>query len=322
MSNPTITYIALKTSHGTLHITSSTPPTPPSSSKPTIVLIHGNSSSSLIFTPIFNSPLAYTHRLVAYDLPGHGKSEDSPNPDKSYTQSGYAYAALDMLTHLSIKNVIVLGWSLGGHIGIELLDKLSMPDHPAAKFSGVKMLGLMIVGTPPAIGEKEVKAGFKWKDGHMGAAASDILSEEEVEGMADAACGSKFGGVPQPWMKENVLRTHGKARKRMFEAFLKGEGCDQREVVGKKDTGCLLAVVNGAEEQFVDLEYVDGVEYGNLWEGACHRIPGCGHTPFYENFDKFWPFLEQFVSDCEAEKPGVAVVGAGKPPTATQITEN
>jgi pimeloyl-ACP methyl ester carboxylesterase len=117
--------------------------------------------------------------------------------------------------------------------------------------------------------------------------------------MADSACGSAFGGIPQPWMRANVLRTDGRARKRMFEAFRGREGCDQREVMAN-DLGTLVAVVNGAEEQFVDLDYVDGVKYGRLWEGKCHRIPDHGHTPFYEGWEAFRPFLEKFVKDCEA----------------------
>jgi pimeloyl-ACP methyl ester carboxylesterase len=294
---PALTNTIIESAHGNLHITSTNPSTPHSPPSPTIFLIHGNSSSARIFTYIFSSPLALTHRVLAFDLPGHGDSTNAPDPHKSYTQSGYAEAAIDIFQQMDVKDVIVLGWSLGGHIGIEILDKLSNPDHPASKL-GIRMRGLMIVGTPPSLGVEEVKAGFTWND--EPSASKDQLTEAEIDGMADAACGSAFGGIPQPWMRANVLRADGRARKRMFEAYKGREGCDQRAVMGK-DLGTLVAVVNGAQEQFVDLDYIDGVEFGRLWEGKCHRIPGYGHTPFYEGWETFRPFLERFVRDCEGE---------------------
>lgn len=294
---PTPSTTTLSTPHGILHITSTIPAASSSqfSSLPTILLIHGNSSSSRIFAHVFTSTLSQTHALLAFDLPGHGSSSNAPDPHTAYTQSSYADCALAVLSHMAVTSVVVLGWSLGGHIGIELVSKLSFPDH----LPGISLLGLMIVGTPPALGSTQVHAGFKWEDGHLGAAESEVLSDAEIDGMADAACGSVFGGVPQPWMRENASRTDGRARKRMFEAFLAGEGCDQVAVVGRVG-GPLLAVVNGAKEPFVVLEYVDAIVYGNLWEGKCHRIDGQGHTPFWESWEKFSPFLKRFVADCSA----------------------
>ena len=84
----------------------------------------------------------------------------------------------------------------------------------------------------------------------------------------------------------------------MFEAFVAGHGIDQREIVGTSSV--LLAVVNGGDEPFVDLDYVDGVPYANLWEGRCHRLPGLGHAPFWEAPDVFDPVLERFLRDVEA----------------------
>ncbi|WP_323853773.1 alpha/beta hydrolase, partial [Xenorhabdus koppenhoeferi] len=51
--------------------------------------------------------------------------------------SGYALTVIEVLEKLAINSVVVFGWSLGGHIGLEML----------ALFP--KMIGLMICGTPP-----------------------------------------------------------------------------------------------------------------------------------------------------------------------------
>ena len=179
----------------------------------------------------------------------------------------------------------------------------------------------MIVGTPPgqsnlldsltaclrvertdlriAQGKAQLQAGFKWGDRQPSAAAMVVLTPKQMAGMANATAGTAFGGKLEPWMLANVERTDGRARERTLEAGLAGEGCDQRGVCeGLGEGQCVLAVVNGAKDQFVNLDYVDGVRFGNLWEGRCHRIEGQGHTPFWEDWGKFWPLLERFVRDC------------------------
>jgi pimeloyl-ACP methyl ester carboxylesterase len=103
MPSPVLTNTTLKSAHGNLHITATTPPNPHSLKTPTIFLIHGNSSSARIFTWVFSSPLALTHHLLAFDLPGHGDSTNAPDPHNPYTQSGYADAAIDVLKFMDVK---------------------------------------------------------------------------------------------------------------------------------------------------------------------------------------------------------------------------
>jgi pimeloyl-ACP methyl ester carboxylesterase len=43
------------------------------------LLIHGNSSCRGVFRNQMEGPLAKNHRLIAFDLPGHGQSSDAPD---------------------------------------------------------------------------------------------------------------------------------------------------------------------------------------------------------------------------------------------------
>ncbi len=45
----------------------------------------------------------------------------------------------------------------------------------------------------------------------------------------------------------------------------------------------LTAVVNGAEDPIVNLDYIDHVRYANLWRDRCFRIDSAGHAPFLQN---------------------------------------
>jgi pimeloyl-ACP methyl ester carboxylesterase len=116
------------TSHGSLAVEESAQGGIP------VLLIHGNSSCRAVFRHQMQGRLAENHRLIAFDLPGHGQSSNAPDPTWSYTRPGFADAAVELLEKLGVTEAIVFGWSLGGHIGIEMVPR----------FSGMR--GLMITG--------------------------------------------------------------------------------------------------------------------------------------------------------------------------------
>ena len=242
-----------------------------------LLMIHGNSSCRGVFRHQMGGQIAAGRRVVAFDLPGHGASSDAPDPAASYTMPGYAEAAVAVLHGLGIAEAAVLGWSLGGHVGLEMIPR----------FPGLR--GLMITGTPPCTGATAAQ-GFKTSE-HIGLAGQESLSEADVDAYAHATCGEPF----EPFLREAVARTDGRARATMFKAFLADSGIDQPRLV--ETSPVPLAVVNGADEPFVNLDYVEAIAYANLWEGRCHRLAGLGHAPFWEAPEVFNPILERFLHD-------------------------
>lgn len=96
------------------------------------MLLHGNSHSNKTFSKQFASDLLKDYRLISVDLPGHGESSKNGN----YTLKNFAQLIHQFITLLELTNVIVVGHSMGGHVGINLL-----------KYYNPK--GLFIFGTPP-----------------------------------------------------------------------------------------------------------------------------------------------------------------------------
>ena len=82
---------------------------------PTIVLVHGNSASSKAFARQLDGTLGRTYRVIAYDLPGHGESDDAADPAKTYTMPGYARVLREVVAQLGANDAVFVGWSLGGH---------------------------------------------------------------------------------------------------------------------------------------------------------------------------------------------------------------
>ncbi len=258
----------LETSHGSIAVEEAgSGPIP-------VLLIHGNSSCRGIFRNQMNGRLATKHNFVAFDLPGHGDSGNAADPARTYTVAGYAQAAIEVLDQLGIKEAVVFGWSLGGHIGIEMLPR----------WLGLR--GLMITGTPP-VTIASAAEGFK-PSPLMGLTGQQYFAEADIDAYA------RTSGPPfESFLRTAVARTDGLARKTMFEAFLAGDGIDQRQAV---ETSMMsLAVVNGNDDPFINLDYVDGLAYRNLWERRCHRLPGLGHAPFWQDPEMFDPLLERFL---------------------------
>jgi pimeloyl-ACP methyl ester carboxylesterase len=244
-----------------------------------VLLLHGNSSCRGVFRHQLRGRLAERYRMIAFDLPGHGESGNAPDPRRSYTRHALADAAVELLENLGVAETIVFGWSLGGHIGIDML----------SRFPGMR--GLMITGTPP-VGLATMAQGFKGSP-QTGVAGRQDLSQTDIEGFVHTI----FGESAEPFLRNAVARADGRFRKRLFEAARAGENSDQRLAV--KNSLVPIAVVNGTADRLVNLDYIDSVDYGNLWEGRCHRLAGLGHAPFWEAPDEFDPVLERFLRDVE-----------------------
>src|SRR5215469_6903246 len=107
----------IPTSHGILAVEES------GESGIPVLLIHGNSFCRGVFRNQMQGKIAKDRRLIAFDLPGHGQSSNAPDPQRTYTRPGLADAAIELLDKLGVAEAIVFGWSLGGHIGIEMIPR-------------------------------------------------------------------------------------------------------------------------------------------------------------------------------------------------------
>lgn len=247
-----------------------------------VLFIHGNSSCSAVFDAQLTSGLAEEHRLIAIDLPGHGDSSNAFDPAGSYTRPGLAEAACEVLEHMGIDAPVVVGWSLGGHIALELM----------AHSSSIR--GVMIIGAPPI-------APDRWAEGfirspHSSLAASPHWSPEE----RDAFLSRIYGRMPEQSLRAAAVRADGRMRKQVFDAARAGAGVDQRYMA--ETSKVPLAVVNGGADPLVNLGYFDTLSYANLWEGRCHRLAHLGHAPFWEAPAIFAPLLARFLRDIQTAR--------------------
>ncbi|MDA4847649.1 alpha/beta fold hydrolase [Hoeflea poritis] len=263
----------IETSHAGIAVTQSAGEGPP------VLMIHGNSSCKEVFRNQLDGQIGAAYRCIAMDLPGHGASQNAANPEKTYSMPGYAEAAIELMRELGHDRYAMLGWSLGGHIGLEMLTRTDA------------ISGLMITGSPPVgRGEEQLSAGFLPSE-HMGLAGQRDFSEAEIDAYARATCG--INAPFEPFLREAVARTDGNAREMMLGSFVRGVGANQQEAA--VNAAVPLAIVNGGAEPFVNNEFVAALTYRNLWEDRVHLMEGIGHAPFWEAPDAFDVYLKRFL---------------------------
>ena len=246
---------------------------------PAILLIHGNSSCKEVFSRQFSAPELSGFRLVAIDLPGHGESEDAADPAASYTFGGYAGMAREAAQELGLDRPVVFGWSLGGHIALEMIG------------GGFDARGLMISGTPPVKPELEsLMAGFNIDPSAENLTGKRDFTEDDA--LAYATHTSAVDGVLDPHLLAMCKRTDGRARETMFGSVVMGQALDEREIVAT--TSVPLAIVNGVDDVFIQAGYFDGLAYSSLWPDGVVRLEGAAHAPFLQQPQRFNALLAKF----------------------------
>jgi pimeloyl-ACP methyl ester carboxylesterase len=167
--------------------------------RPNIVFIHGNSLSSKMFADQLGDSkgLAFFYDVYAIDLPGHGDSTDAtPETESCYSIDGFPQAMVEAVKILRLEpaSTIVFGHSLGGHIGIRMLQMMNLA-------------GIGITGTPPFDIPIDMEPRFVMDDPNMGLLFKpEKYSREEAETRTRGQLAPDFSPLPEVGGRSSELR--------------------------------------------------------------------------------------------------------------------
>ena len=135
---------------------------------PAIVFIHGWSQNHLCWRRQYESQLADTFRLVAFDLRGHGMS-DAPATQEHYSEpQPWADDIAAIVGHLGLRRPVLVGWSYAGFV---ICDYLRSYGQEA--IAGVNFVSAAVTLDMAAFG---VLIGPGFVDHVPGATADDLPS--------------------------------------------------------------------------------------------------------------------------------------------------
>ncbi|WP_456273318.1 alpha/beta fold hydrolase [Bacillus sp. AK031] len=92
--------------------------------KTTLILLHGLGSTGKSFDEIA-SILSKDFKILAFDLPGHGKSSFF-NDEEFFSMESLADWVMDILIFYKVKDYHIIGHSLGAYIGLTFAKKYSL----------------------------------------------------------------------------------------------------------------------------------------------------------------------------------------------------
>ena len=109
---------------------------------PAVLMTHGFNDSSEIFAANANA-LSGDHRVVTWDLRGHGAS-DSPEDPAAYSLELSLVDMASLLDHAGAESAVLVGHSLGGYLSLSF--RLVPPE---------RVRGLVLVGSGPGFRKSE-----------------------------------------------------------------------------------------------------------------------------------------------------------------------
>lgn len=244
--------------------------------KGSIVFIHGNSSSSSVFSEVLNSELIRQTK-IAIDLPGHGKSVNEYKNEDDFLINSYREKLIKLINTLD-DNILLVGHSLGGHIAIEIAPQIN------------KLKGILIFGTPPLKKPLNLEEAFLFSPKLQTFFTENISEIEAKEAVEVTLFNKQCAAV----IIDDFKKTNPKVRKAIANDIAENRYLNQLKIF--TDLTIPKYIIAGIHDPSVNLDYIKEVARKSY---SCELIifKNCGHYPSLEKPKKFNKTLERITKE-------------------------
>lgn len=232
-----------------------------------IFCIHGNSSSSKVFGQLLNSD-KIPNTKVSIDLNGHGNNQNENQKVADFSIQSHKEYVLKQLSKID-DDILLIGNSLGGHIAIEIADKVK------------KLKGLIIMGTPPVKKPINFEEAFIPVDA-LNTFLTENPSEKEIHQALEIAISdkSKIVNSISDFIKANPL-----VRKATLVDITGGKFQNQFSLFTKLNVP--KYIIAGNSDPSVNRDYLKYVKDNCNSDCEVFDISNCGHFPSIDKSNEF-----------------------------------
>lgn len=243
----------------------------------TLLFLHGNSFSLKTFRNQFESLTLKDYRIIAFDLEGHGESQKIP----TYSLTKFALKTAEFISFLELRDYVLVGHSLGGHIGLHMLSVINSSSLPA---------GVVIYGTPPIDKLESLGKAFLPHKVHELIYKPNLSQAEVVELI------NSFYNIETEF--EVDIEDINKVDDNFKISFPHSIGAGDifNEVLNIQNFSNPLAIFHGEYDPVISLEYIQGLGL-NLWRGRVELFRGSGHSIHRDNPSQFNQNLFDFCKE-------------------------
>lgn len=241
-------------------------------SGPPIVMVHGAGQDTTSWRYNFQA-FAQSHRVIAVDLPGHGKSEMVLPPiDSTECFASYLW---DFIEELHLKRPILMGHSMGAGICLTV-----------ALEHGRKLAGVVAVDGADKV------VGVFGGDIHQSYvnAPMELMLEMSMEGFR-ALCSKSTPSSRVEEIAQDLLRIYPPVTAADTKAFNSFDISDRSRAISAP-----VLLISGADDFLVTPQMVSETA-GRLGGGSkVIFLDGVGHFPHTEAPDRFNREAEEFLA--------------------------
>jgi pimeloyl-ACP methyl ester carboxylesterase len=247
-----------------------------------VIFIHGISQSLDTWDAVISQQSLDSYTRIAVDLPGHGQSFFSKQPEIDYSLKGCALQLANFLKDFEKTGYIVVTTSLGSNLLAEAISSIN-------GCKGVFFIGGCIIGeglTPADIMQPNADAMTSFMEDP---------SDEQLESYLNVVLFDRYDKAARAKYKRTFLQSDPMFRKVIAESIGKGEWSDEIKNIRNKNFA--VALVYGKEDLIIKTDYLQSTEL-NKWKQEIILIDEAGHPVQLDQPKAIADLIAEFAVDC------------------------
>lgn len=247
-----------------------------------IVFLHRSSLSSDSFMNQFSAKEFQKYRILAPDMPGHGNSKLSKEPEIFYSIEALTQIIVNWIESLDISNALMVGHSTGGHILMSAWPQINE-----------RVKGLIVFGAPPFSKNKTLA------DSHYGHPDYSLTNQADLNNDEVYRLAKLFLKRDSDIDKVIIdgIKKSDPAMRTILSTSISDFSILSDEAENLKQLSKPIAILQGRYDKILKRTYFDKLEIPTLWRKSVQLIDNTGHCPQIENPEQFNQLIQQFIID-------------------------